>query len=134
MVYDGFLLVAITWAYSALHLFVKVQLLGKEYIEQSPTAGGDPLLLVGVYLCCCGFFCWFWIKNGQTLGMQSWRLRVEDLSGENISLKQAVMRLLVAPLSLLVFGWGYLRCFNGKKPCWHDEVAKSRVRVLPKGT
>ena len=38
------------------------------------------------------FFSWFWIKNGQTLGMQAWRIKLISTDGKNIYLKQIKRR------------------------------------------
>lgn len=80
-----------------------------------------------------GFFCWFWCKNGQTLGMQAWRLQVEDFSGQRISLSQCLQRLLGATVSILCLGCGYWWIlFDKQQLSWHDHWSRSRIVVLPK--
>jgi len=133
MVYDSFLLFALSLFYTAVHLFIKTQLFGVEKIKQSPAGtAGDIFLFIGVALSICLFFYWFWTRNGQTLGMQSWRLRVEQPNGDNITAKQAAIRLVFAPFSLACIGVGYAWCLSGKKQCWHDIISGTRVVVLPK--
>jgi uncharacterized RDD family membrane protein YckC len=46
------------------------------------------------------FFVWFWAKNGQTLGMKAWRLRVQNQNGSLISKTTGVKRLLPTLLGL----------------------------------
>ena len=46
------------------------------------------LLIAGIY------FTWFWTHGGQTLPMQTWKLRVVAADGQRIYLKQAVARYL----------------------------------------
>ena len=133
MVYDSFLLFALSLGYTAVHLFIKAELFGTERIRSAHAgAAGDIFLFVGVITCIFLFFYWFWTRNGQTLGMQSWRLHVEQPDGRNITAKQVAIRLLIAPLSLLCLGVGYAWCLSGKKQCWHDIISGTRVVVLPK--
>jgi len=133
MVYDSFLLFALSLGYTAVHLFIKAQLFGTERIRAAHAgAAGDIFLFIGVITSIALFFYWFWTRNGQTLGMQSWRLRVEQPNGDNITAKQALLRLLIAPLSLACIGVGYAWCLSGKKQCWHDIISGTRTVVLAK--
>ena len=78
------------------------------------------------------FFSWFWIKNGQTLGMQAWRIKLISTDGKNIDLKQASIRLLAAIVSAGVFGLGYLWILlEAKNRSWHDIISKTRLILLP---
>jgi len=79
------------------------------------------------------FFSWFWIKNGQTLGMQAWRIKLVSTNGKNISLKQASMRLVGAVISAGFFGLGYLWVLlEAKNHSWHDLISGTRLILLPK--
>src|SRR5690348_13734925 len=44
------------------------------------------------------FFGFFWTRRGQTLGMQVWKLRVEDEQGNLLSWSLVLRRLLFATL------------------------------------
>jgi len=133
MAYDCFLLFALALAYTAIHLFIKAQIFGVALIKKSAAGtAGDPILFINVVILYCLFFYWFWTRNGQTLGMQSWRLRVEQQNGQNITAKQAAIRLLVAPASMLCFGMGYLYCLSNKRQTWHDRASETRVVLTPK--
>jgi uncharacterized RDD family membrane protein YckC len=133
MVYDSFLLTALALFYTALHLFVKAELFGVEQIKAARAGtAGDIFLFVGVVFSIGCFYYWFWTRNGQTLGMQAWRIRVEQENGKNIDGKQSVIRLAVASCSLLCIGIGYFWCLFGKKQSWQDIASKTRVVVLPK--
>jgi len=133
MVYDSFLLTALALFYSALHLFIKAQLFGVDQIKAAAAGkAGDPFLFIGVVISVVCFYYWFWTRNGQTLGMQAWRLRVEKNDGENINGRQTVIRLGIALLSLLCVGAGYFWCLLEKKQCWQDIVSETRVVLLPK--
>ena len=78
------------------------------------------------------FFSWFWIKNGQTLGMQAWRIKLISTNGKNIYLKQASIRLLAACVSAGFFGLGYLWILlEAKNRSWHDIISKTRLILVP---
>lgn len=46
------------------------------------------------------FFVWFWAKNGQTLGMKAWRLRVQNQDGSLISKSTGLKRIVPTLLGL----------------------------------
>lgn len=46
------------------------------------------------------FFVFFWEKSGQTLGMQAWRLRLQNQDGTRINKKTGLKRLLPTLLGL----------------------------------
>jgi uncharacterized RDD family membrane protein YckC len=43
-----------------------------------------------------GFFARFWTYKGQTLGMQAWRIRVQNADGSAITLWQSLLRFMIA--------------------------------------
>ena len=47
------------------------------------------------------YFVYFWSKSGQTLAMQTWRLRVVDLQGQRLSWSRALLRSLLGWLWFL---------------------------------
>lgn len=47
----------------------------------------EQLLIVG------GFFTFFWTRNGQTLGMLAWRLRLQRADGSTLQWREALLRL-----------------------------------------
>ncbi|MGI8740131.1 MAG: RDD family protein [Gammaproteobacteria bacterium] len=74
------------------------------------------------------FFGWFWTHGGQTLGMSTWRFRVIQNNGATITWSQALLRLLTAAISWLLFGAGFLWClFNREKLALHDIVSGTRL-------
>ena len=79
------------------------------------------------------FFGAFWKHGGQTLGMRTWRLRVELLSGADVDWPVALLRFAAALLSLATVGLGFLWILvDPEKLAWHDRIAGTRVVVLPK--
>ncbi|HEX2492433.1 MAG TPA: RDD family protein [Steroidobacter sp.] len=108
-----------------------------------------------------GFFTFFWIRRGQTLGMLAWRLRIERLDGANLGWRDCLKRLgwvglLLAPSFLgHQLAWGQwpdpnarvlAAClalapviaayawiwFDRDGRAWHDRWSGTRVIVLPK--
>ncbi len=45
-----------------------------------------------ILVCLTAFFCYFWVKGGQTIGMRAWRLRVLNKDNQTISITQAIIR------------------------------------------
>jgi uncharacterized RDD family membrane protein YckC len=95
-----------------------------------------------------GYFVVSWLRGGQTLGMRPWRIRVTTANGGQISTRQALLRLLVAALPLLllllapVFGlkpalwavaggwaiWFATALFAPRRRALHDLAAGTEIR------
>ena len=89
------------------------------------------VLLFAGYL----FFGWFWVHGGQTLGMKTWRIQLTTINNENISWKQAAIRFLVAIVSWLIVGMGFIwSLFDKEKRTWHDMLSDTKLIQLPKKT
>lgn len=92
-------------------------------------------LLTQLYLfaTCLLFFCWFWVHEGQTLGMRAWRLKVVQPNGAGLSWRLALIRFFGAILSWLVLGLGFLWVlFDKDKKAWHDHLSGTKLIVEPK--
>lgn len=106
-----------------------------------------------------GFMSYFWVRSGQTVGMQAWRLRVERTQGELLNWSQSLRRLLFASIPWLPglvvlaladqqqssilksIGQGLLLLgplnllsmyFDSSKRTWHDRLSKSHIKRLHK--
>jgi uncharacterized RDD family membrane protein YckC len=133
MLYDGLLVTAIWIAVTVAHLAFFRFVLGQK-AEDIGTLEVDVwslrLLLV---LSTTLFFVFFWQRGGMTLGMQAWRLRVQTLDGEVISLKQSLVRCLTAWLSLAALGIGYWWVlFDKHYRSWPDIASGTQTVKLPK--
>ncbi|MCG7873535.1 MAG: RDD family protein [Candidatus Thiodiazotropha lotti] len=74
------------------------------------------------------FFCWFWLRGGQTLGMRAWRLKLVSMEGLPVDWEQALKRHFAAILSLLVFGFGFFWVvFDSDNLAWHDRLSGTRL-------
>jgi len=88
----------------------------------------------GLVLLVCGvFYAGFWWRGGQTLGMRSWRLRVQKTDGSPLDLATAVLRFAAALLSVLPAGLGLLWILaDRERRAWHDHLTGTRVVLLSK--
>lgn len=132
LVYDLFILFALTIGYGAVITLLRVVATGsadndlpKLVLLQLPLLAGYWATLGSYYVIC-------WRKQGQTLGMKAWRLRTQQPGHHLITLRQAWLRVLLAPLSLALLGAGYLMALLPAHHCWHDTATGTEVVVLPK--
>lgn len=112
------------------------QIYGAQTLQSMSEAGaldGDPLLSALVLLSLFGFFGLFWTLKGQTLGMQAWRIRVQQPEGTSITWKQALIRYIVAFPAWLCGGLGVLwPLIDRQSRTWQDIASGTRLRMLPK--
>jgi len=95
-------------------------------------ASGNPLYQLYLLLWCYLYFCWPWVKGGQTLGMRAWRIRVICQTGKNPGWKSATYRFLLAGLSWLPAGAGYLwALFDSGSQSFHDRFSHTRLVLGP---
>jgi len=124
MVYEFLSLVAI-WL---LCTFVFVMLFGS---AETATARFSLQLLLwvvtGVYMMTC------WVKTGQTLAAQAWKIKLVNNDDRPLTLKQAFIRYLLASMSLLVFGLGFIwALFDKDRLFLHDRLIQTRfIQVQP---
>ena len=98
-------------------------------------AGGENYLLLWAWWIISPllFFGWFWTHGGQTLGMRSWRIRVVDNQGEAIGWHQAVKRYVMAFLSWVVLGLGFVWIlFDRDGHSWHDRLSGTYLVLTEK--
>jgi len=124
MVYELLLVVAVLFIAS----FVFIRLTGN-------AQSGWHQVIFRFYLVAVlfAYFSTFWLRSGQTLAMKTWRIKLVDLQGGLIPLKQAALRFLLAALGLSFFGlsivWAW---FDRDRQFLHDRLAKTRlVRLAP---
>jgi len=80
------------------------------------------------YLIIQYFFVWFWVNSTATLGMKSWKIKIVDINGKNISYKKAIVRFNVSILSISIFGLGFLiSLFRKDKKCLHDIISRTQL-------
>ncbi|WP_024792168.1 RDD family protein [Candidatus Ruthturnera calyptogenae] len=72
------------------------------------------------------YFTWSWVKGRQTLGMKAWKFQIKQMSGNNITHKQAFIRFISAIFSFTIFGLGFLyQLFNKDNRTIHDKISNT---------
>lgn len=137
MFYDSLLCIALMMVVTLLYQQVLLRLLyGSGQLQLLAEAGRldiDPLLSTLLLFSVFGFFAKFWTHTGQTLGMQVWGIRIQNADGTAIDLWQALLRFLIALVSLVCLGLGYWWILVDKqKRTWHDIYSESQAIQLPK--
>ena len=99
-----------------------------------PTTGGEAFAssnhLYHLYLSACSFlyFGWQWVRGGQTLGMRAWRIRLTTIDGHAINWKLAGIRFLLAAISWLTCGAGFLWIyFDRDGLALHDRFSGTKL-------
>lgn len=132
MVYDSLLVMAVAMGYGALFIGIKYSLFDVA-LPTGERATIGTAGFVGLLLVIECFFWFFWCRGGQTLGMRAWRLQLRQMDGQFVTLPQAMVRGLVAPLSLCLLGLGYWwRLWDKEGRTWHDIASGTQVVQLPK--
>ena len=81
--------------------------------------------LLGAYYVRC------WITSGQTLAMQAWRLKVVAQNNAPLPKSTAIIRYLLASLSLALFGLGFVWAVLDKERLFlHDRLLKSKIIAI----
>lgn len=110
---------------------------GPEALQAMSDAGHldrDPVLSVLMIIAIYGFFGLFYTLRGQTLGMQAWRMRIQQPDGTSITWRQATTRVSISLVSWLCGGLGiWWALWDKQSRTWADIVSGSRTVVLPKG-
>lgn len=109
IVYDGMLILALLFLVGTA-LTVVGTLLTMQTGTQSSQAQSLPIWYQNVImtpsfvLTLVAFYGLFWRRGGQTLGMQTWRLKTVNNSGHLLTWGQSFKRILAACLMPLLFG------------------------------
>ena len=78
------------------------------------------------------YFIWCWRKSGQTLAMQTWRIKLVSRTGQPLSTAQACKRYVLASL---FFGAGFLWAFFDREGLFlHDRLTGGKLIVVDKKT
>lgn len=86
------------------------------------------VLLSHVFIVLGAYFVWYWHHGGQTLAMQTWKIRVSTPSGTAPSLARLALRYVLAWPSLVYLGAGLLwALFDRDRQFLHDRLAGTRL-------
>ncbi|QCX49132.1 RDD family protein [Ralstonia pseudosolanacearum] len=143
MLYEGLLLFGVLFGATALFLVLRA-------IVPPLARTGDVGLQVWGFLVLGLYFVGFWRKRGQTLAMQTWRIRVVSADGAPVSLGQAIARYLLAWIWVAVaagvihvsglsrwagagvalacvLAWAALAWLDPRRQFLHDRLAGTRL-------
>jgi len=127
MAYDILLLLSVLLLATAIIVIPLGMVTGEGQIADSLIYRLYLLLLI------VGYFIWPWLRGGQTVGMRSWRARLVSMDGEEIGLKQLLIRFIAALLSWAVLGLGFFWVLiDPAKLAWHDRLSNTRLILVDK--
>lgn len=120
MLYESLLLLGVlSIAFVLPHLFLGM-------IGEAAAPG--VLLWLHIFLVLFLYFGGLWKRNGQTLAMQTWKLRLVSANGTAPTWRQIVMRYFLAWPSLLACGFGIAwALFDRDRQFLHDRLAGTRL-------
>lgn len=160
ILYDGMLILALLFLMGTIGAVVGTLLLldvGTEstHARQLPLWYQNGVMTPLFVLTLIGFYGLFWRKSGQTLGMQTWRLKTVDNMGNLLTWSQSTRRIMSACLvpflcgmialilngarlwvllgALFGFVFNYAFClFNSRGLAVHDILSNSMTLKVPK--
>lgn len=125
MLYDLLILAALWMLTAAICLGLTG---GQMDVQHPPWWQRLALLIVSV-----GYFLLSWSRGGQTIGMRAWRLRLRAAEGGPVSVTRALVRIVLASLSLALVGAGFWWAwFDHRHLTAHDRLCATKVERLPK--
>ena len=120
IIYDLFLLIALLFIATAVMMV---------FNQGHAIERGQPLYPFYIaYLLTISFifYGWFWTHGGQTLGMRTWKMRLQQDNGNAVTWPLALIRFITAIFSWLAAGTGFFwSLFSPQKRTWHDIASKS---------
>lgn len=87
-----------------------------------------PVLAIHLISILAAYFLWYWRHGGQTLAMQTWKIRLVAVTGGAPSWPQLILRFILAWPSLGFYGAGLLwALFDRDGQFLHDRLAGTRI-------
>ncbi len=160
MVYDGMLILALLFLVGTLLTVIGTMLtmqtgVTSQEAKTLPQWYQNLIMTPAFVLTLIGFYGLFWRRAGQTLGMQTWRLKTVSQAGHLLTWKQSMLRILAACLMPALFGligwalqgsrsamlagaifgllFNYTFClFNRRSLAVHDMLSDTITLKMPK--
>jgi uncharacterized RDD family membrane protein YckC len=124
MAYDLFpllglsIVAAILWLLAFHHI----------YDPQHPDPWLRALLSAWLLTVVAAYFVVSWVRVGATIGMRAWKLRLVRDDGSRLGWSSAILRFVLALVSLALLGCGYWYAwFDAGRRTWHDGVCRTRM-------
>jgi len=123
IIYDLFLLLALLFITTAV---VMVFNQGNAIVPGHPLYPVYVTCLLIISFC---FYGWFWTHGGQTLGMKTWKMKLQQINAQPITWSLAFIRFTTAVISWSAAGLGFFwSLFHPQRRTWHD-IASNCVLV-----
>lgn len=85
-----------------------------------------PYYVSGLFVVSFVFYGWFWTHGGQTLGMKTWKMKLQQVNGRALTWRLALIRFITAIFSWSAAGLGFLwSLFHPRRCTWHDIASNS---------
>jgi uncharacterized RDD family membrane protein YckC len=120
LVYDSLAIVGIIFSFTLLLVFINGG------VPESGSLGDYSQLLITI-LSGPVFYSYFWIvNNGQTLGMQAWKIRL--ISKKKLTIRICLLRCAFSTFSFLFLGIGYFYIlFNKENRSLADIATNTKI-------
>lgn len=150
LIYEGLLLFGVGLVSGALGTLA-LKLVGTDSVAVRDLV----LQIVGVVVYGV-YFVWFWTRRGQTLPMQTWRIKLLTAQGRPLTVPRAILRygacaLWIAPAFALsklyqwpaateltavgigILAYALLALLHPQRQFWHDALCGTRLVTVPAG-
>jgi uncharacterized RDD family membrane protein YckC len=118
-------------AYEALLLVPVLFISSYLFLSLAQSANGQlkrPLFQLWVICVLAVYFIYCWMRGGQTLAMKTWRIRVAQVDGAPIGLRQAAARFFLSTWGSLLFGVGFWWALvDPDRQFLHDRLSGTRL-------
>jgi len=119
IIYDLFLLIALLFIATAIAMSFNQG----NAIE--PGQALYPFYIIYLLVISFIFFGWFWTHGGQTLGMKTWKMKLQQQNGQALTWPLALIRFISAIISWSAAGIGFLwSLFHPQRRSWHDIASR----------
>lgn len=125
IIYDLFLLIALLFIATAAAMVVN------RGNAIQPGQAFYPVYVVYLLIVSFIFYGWFWTHGGQTLGMKTWKMKLQQGNGKAVTWPLALLRFVTAILSWTAAGLGFIwSLFDPQRRTWHDIASRCVVLDL----
>ena len=92
----------------------------------------SPFMYLFFLVLSISFYCYFWKQNnGQTLGMQVWKIKLSQIDGADVKLSNMIVRCISGLVLNLFFGINYLpMIFRKDKRTLNDILSKTVLKKI----
>jgi len=128
IIYDFFLLIAL------LFIATAIAMLFNQGHAIEPGQSMYPFYVTCLLVISFGFYSWFWTHGGQTLGMKTWKIKLQQQNGQHVTWSLAVIRFITAIFSWSAAGLGFFWSLRDpQRRTWHDIASNCVVIDLRPG-